>query len=154
MLNGLRIWADRQGFELAHIWVHENPDRGEPAFNTHLLANISDTLRVAASHWLMKRLGGAAGAIDIQRRVCPGWNKPDDRVAYMCKGTDWATARCKEFRLVRKHGWDCHQGIVPFKRSGTSRNINAKARWAADFSDTVKTGNREFCDQYARARAA
>jgi hypothetical protein len=154
LLNGLRIWADRQGFELAHIWVHENPDRGEPAFNTHLLANIPDTLRAAATEWLMKRLGGAAGAIDMQRRVCPGWNKPDDRVSYLCKGTDWATARSKEFRLIRKHGWDCYQGIVPFQRSGTSRNINAKARWAADFSDTVKTGNREFSDQYARARAA
>lgn len=152
LLNAFRIWAGRQGIELAHIWVHERPPRDEPSFNTHLLANIPDTLRAAATEWLMKWLGGAAGAIDMQPRRCPGWNKPDDRVSYMCKGTDRATAI--KFRLIRKHGWDFNQGIVPFKRSGTSRNINTKARWAADFSDTVKTGNREFCDQYARARAA
>lgn len=139
LLNAFRIWADRQGFELAHIWVHENPDRGEPTFNTHLLVNISDALRVAAADWLMKRLGGSAGAIDMQRRTCPGWNKPDDRVSYMCKGTDKATAI--KFRLIRKHGWDFNQGIIPFQRSGTTRNINAKARRAG-----------EFCDQYARAK--
>lgn len=144
LLNAFRGWAKRQGIELAHIWVHENPDRGEPAFNTHLLANIPDTLRVAAAHWLMKWLGGAAGAIDMQPRRCPGWNKPDDRVSYMCKGTDRATAI--KFRLIRKHGWDFAQGKVEFQRSGTSRNINAKARWAANFSDSD-----EFCDQY-RAR--
>lgn len=152
LLNAFRIWAGRQGINLAHIWVHENPDRGEPAFNTHLLANIPDTLRAAATAWLMKWLCGAAGAIDTQPRRCPGWNKPDDRVSYMCKGTDRATAI--KFRLIRKHGWDCYQGKVEFQRSGTSRNINAKARWSADFSDTYKTGVSEFSDQYARARAA
>lgn len=139
LLNALRIWADRQGLELAHIWVHENPPRDEPAFNTHLLVNIPDSLRVAAAEWLVKQLGGSAGAIDVQPRRCPGWNKPDDRVAYMCKGTDRATA--VKFRLIRKHGWDFNQGKIEFQRSGTSRNINAAARRAGEFSD-----------QYARVR--
>lgn len=141
LLNGLRIWADRQGFDLAHCWVHENPPRDEPAFNTHLLANIPETLRVAATEWLVKQLGGSAGAIDVQPRRCPGWNKPDDRVAYMCKGTDRATA--VKFRLIRKHGWDFNQGKIEFQRSGTSRNINAAARRAG-----------EFRDQYARVKEA
>ena len=139
LLYALRQWATRQGFELAHIWVHENPPRDDPAFNTHLLVNIPDALRVAAADWLMKRLGGSAGAIDVQRRTCPGWNKPDDRVHYLCKGTDRATAI--KFRLIRKHGWDFNQGFIPFQRSGTSRNINSKAREAG-----------EFTDQYARAK--
>lgn len=139
LLYALRQWATRQGFELAHIWVHENPPRDEPSFNTHLLCNIPADLRTVAAEWLVKQLGGSAGAIDLQPRRCPGWNKPDDRVSYMCKGTDKATAI--KFRLIRKHGWDCHQGRIEFQRSGTSRNINAKARRAG-----------EFCDQYARAK--
>lgn len=143
LLNGLRIWADRQGFELTHIWVHENPPRDDPTFNTHLLCSIPTDQRVAATEWLMKQLGGSAGAIDLQPRICPGWNKPDDRVSYMCKGTDWATARSREFNLIRKHGWDFNQGKIEFKRSGTSRNINAKARDAGEFSE-----------QYARVREA
>lgn len=150
LLNKVNSWARRQGFELAHCWVHENPPRDEPAFNTHLLANIPPDLRVAFTEWLVKQLGGYAGAIDVQPRTCPGWNKPDDRVSYMAKGCDWATARKKEYSLIRKHGWDGKQGVIEFKRSGTSRNINAKARQAGE----RPTGTGEFCDQYARARAA
>lgn len=150
LLNGLRIWAARQGFELAHTFSHENPPRTEPAFNTHLLCNVPAALRVAATEWLMKRLGGSAGAIDLQPRCCPGWNRPDDRVSYMCKGTDKATAM--KFRLIRKHGWDFAQGVVPFQRSGCSSNLNAKAREAEGFSDTIKTGARDFPAKYAHAR--
>jgi hypothetical protein len=138
LLNAFRIWASRQGVELAHIWVHENPPRDEPSFNTHLLANIPTDLREAAAAWLVKQLAGSAGAVDVQLRVAPGWNKPDDRVSYMAKGTDYATA--VKFRLIRKHGWDFNQGFIPFQRSGSSRNINARARHAEG-----------FCDQYARA---
>ena len=152
LLNGLRIWADRQGFELAHCWAHECPPRGEPSFNTHLLINIPPDLREAAAAWLVKRLGGSAGAIDVQPRVCPGWNKPDDRVSYLCKGTDKATAI--KFRLIRKHGWDYNQGFIPFQRSGTTRNINANARKAGGFSDTIKTPCTDFPAKYARVRNA
>jgi hypothetical protein len=152
LLNAFRIWAkQKHGLELAHIWVHENPDRDEPAFNTHLLANIPADLRAAATAWLMKRLGGSAGAVDVQPRTAPGWNKPCDRVSYMAKGTDYATA--VKFRLIRKHGWDFKQGEVQFqrhgKRSGGTRNINARARHEGGF-DAASVP--EFRDQYARAR--
>jgi hypothetical protein len=148
LLNAFRNWASRQGVELAHIWVHENPPRDEPSFNTHLLANIPADLREAAAAWLVKALGGSAGAVDVQPRTAPGWNKPCDRVSYMAKGTDWATARRREFSLIRKHGWDFNQGQVDFQRSGSTRNINARARHGGGFDDD------EFCDQYARARKA
>ena len=137
LLNALRIWASRRGFELAHCWVHENPPRGEPAFNSHLLANVPPEHREALRAWLLKHLGAFEPAIDIQPRTCIHWNKPDRRISYLCKGTDRATAM--KYRLITEKGWDFNQGIVPFQRSGTSRNINATARI-------------EFQDQYAPAR--
>lgn len=115
--------------------VHENPPAAEPSFNSHLLANIPTTLHAAAAQWLMKRLGGAADAIHIRPRVCPGW-AADETLHYMLKGTDYQTAL--RFHLIRKQGWKFNQGIVPFRRCTTSRNINAAAI-AAWKIGTVKT---------------
>lgn len=94
-----------------------------------------------------KDVGTVDGAIDIQPRTYIHWNKPDRRISYMCKGTDCATAM--KYRLITEKGWDFNQGIVPFQRSGTSRNINAASRIA--FSDALK-GSPEFQDQCAPAR--
>lgn len=149
LLNSLRIWASRRGFEWTAVGVHENPPSIEPAFNSHLLANIPDSFRVAAKEWLMKKLGGSAGAIHIRPRVGQGW-EADETLHYMCKGTDFQTAI--RYGLIKKRGWKFDQGEVSFRRSTTTRNINATAR--AKFSDTYKTGVSEFRDQYARARAA
>lgn len=137
LLNGFRIWAARRGFELSHCWVHDNPPRSEPAFNTHVLANVPPEHRQALWAWLVKQLGAFDRAIDIQPRTSIHWNKPDRRISYMLKGTDRATAM--KFRLITEKGWDFNQGIVPFQRSGTSRNINATAR-------------AEFREKYAHAR--
>lgn len=136
LLNALRIWASRRSIELTHCWVHENPFRGEPAFHTHMLANIPATLRDEMKEWLVKRLGDNGGAIDVQPRTWIHWHKPDDRISYLCKGTDRATAM--KYRLIRKHGWDFKQGIVPFRRSGTSRNINTNSRAADAASEHIE----------------
>lgn len=148
LLNAARIWADRHGIEWTAIAVHENPPPADkPTFNTHILCNIPESLRLAFMEWLMKRLGGSAGAVHSRPRVCPGW-EADETLGYMCKGTDPQTAR--SFRLVKKHGWKRNQGHVPFQRCTVTRNINAR-RW--QFSDTIKTGISEFRDQYPQARA-
>lgn len=126
LLNATRIWASRHNLELAHVWVHENPPRHEPAFNTHLLANIPSALRGRFTTWLMARLDALNGAVRVEARTHAAWNKPDARLAYMLKGTDKATAM--KHRLISQNGWDHAQGIIHFKRCGTSANLNAKAR--------------------------
>lgn len=150
LLNSLRIWASRQGIEIAHIWVHENPPHDIPAFNTHMLVNIPEHLHEAAEKWLMKTLRGTVGAVDIQPRVCPGWENPEKRRSYMSKGTDWATANM--FHLITEKGWDFNQGEIEFKRSGTSRNINARARDEWRRSAISKMDAQRFPDKYARAK--
>jgi hypothetical protein len=155
LLNAARQWALRRGIEWAAIAVHENPPSAKPAFNSHLLCNIPGNLHLAFTEWLMKQLGGSAGAIHIRPRMCPGWNA-DETLSYMLKGTDFATA--KHFHLIRKQGWKHNQGIVPFRRCTVSRNIGtaAIAAWkaAGEFSDIIKKAAPEFRDQYARVRKA
>lgn len=138
LLNALRIWSNRKGFEWTAIGVHENPPRTGPAFNSHLLAAIPDALHMAAVEWLMKRLGGSAGAVDIRPRVYPG--RADETLRYTLKGCDPQTAQ--SFGIAYKY-----QGVVPFQRSTTSRNINARAREAWKYSGTIR-----ISDQYARAK--
>lgn len=149
LLNAFRIWASRRRFEWAAIGVHENPPSTEPSFNSHLLANIPADLREAAVEWLMKQLGGSAGAIHIRPRVCPG--QVDETLSYMLKGTDYLTA--KRFNLIRSQGWKFDQGKVPFRRFTTSRNINA-ASIAAWKAGTIKRGAGEFRTALTRARKA
>jgi hypothetical protein len=147
LLNSFRIWASRHGFEWTAVGVHENPPSIEPAFNSHLLANIPESLRLAAAQWLVKQVGGKAGAIHTRPRTCRGW-EADETLHYMLKGCDYLTAQY--FSLIKKHGWKFDQGIVPFRRSTTTRNINATAR--REFSGAVKRGGPEFRHQYARTR--
>lgn len=118
LLNAFRIWCDRKGFEVAHLWVHENPDDG--SFNTHIIANVPSSLRSDLRRWLEDQLVAIGDAIDVQPRVAPGWRR-DERLKYMLKGTDWVTAR--RYRLKSVLGWDYNQGSIAFKRSGCSRNI-------------------------------
>lgn len=138
LLNALRIWSDRQGFEWVALGVHENP---EGKFNSHLLCNIPNSLLGVAAEWLVKQLGGSVGAVHLRPRVCPGW-EGDQTLRYMLKGCDPQTAR--RYGIVYRN-----QGTVRFRRCTTTRNINATAR--REFSDTVKRGGWEFRDQY-RAR--
>ena len=149
LLNAFRGWASRHGIEWAAIGVHENPPSQAPSFNSHILASIPESLRVAATEWLVKQLGGSAGAVHSRPRVCQG--KADETVSYMCKGTDYLTA--KRFNLIRKQGWKFNQGIVPFRRCTVSQNIGTAAI-AAWKSGTIKTGRGEFSNQYTRARKA
>lgn len=125
LLNGARIWCARRGIPWTAIGVHENPPSKEPSFNSHLLSNIPTSLHGAFTSWLMKTLGGCSGAVHIRPRMCPGWDA-DETLSYMLKGTDKPTAM--RFHLIRKQGWKFNQGIVPFRRCTTTRNIGAPAR--------------------------
>lgn len=141
LLNAMRIWASRHGIEWTMIAVHENPERAEPAFNSHLLANIPATLHGAFAEWLMKQLGGAPEAVDIRRRTSTSWSK-DNTLRYMLKGSDPQTARSKGIRYK-------NQGEVTFRRSTTTRNLNARAREAWKLSGTIKMDDRRVPDAYA-----
>lgn len=153
LLNALRIWATRHGFEWTAIGVHENPPP-EGSFNSHLLCNIPADLREAAADWLRKQLGGLDSAVDIRPRVLPGC--ADETLSYMLKGTDYLTA--KRFKLIGTQGWKFDQGKVPFRRCTVSRNINAAAiaawKQAGEFSGTIKKAAGEFRDQSTRSRKA
>lgn len=137
LLDGFRKWAWRRGFDLHHVWTHENPATG---FNSHLLANVPAADREAAVAWLEKQLGAMDGGVHVRPRVTAEWRGPDETRDYMLKGTDKGTAM--HFRLIKKRGWKCRQGIVPFQRSGCSRNLNRKARefFEAEFSEQEEAG--------------
>lgn len=147
LLNAARIWAARRSFELCHVWVHENPPSYDPAFNTHLLVNVPPLHRSTFRSWLTHQLGTVVeNAVDVRPRTHPGY-AGGDRLSYMLKGTDMATAI--KYHLIHK-GWKHRQGIVPFKRCGTSNNVAATAR--AEFCQAVIAENYVTSAQYAPAR--
>jgi hypothetical protein len=122
-LDGLRQWAARRGIEIAYVWTHENPSPG--AFNTHALVHSPLPLGDIEA-WLCAHLDAQSGAIYIRPRTRRGGD-PQGSLLYMMKGTDMATAM--RFGLIGQNGrWKARQGIVPFKRSGTSNNIGKVAR--------------------------
>jgi hypothetical protein len=90
LLNAARTWARSRGLELAHIYVHENPETG---FNTHILMNLPSGLRSAFTTWLVKHLRASSRAVDVRPRTCHRAGRThEDRLRYMVKGTDWGTA--------------------------------------------------------------
>lgn len=155
LLDGFRKWALRHGFDLHHVWTHENPASG---FNSHLLANVPAAHREAAVAWLQKQLGAKERGVHARPRVTAEWHGPDETRDYMLKGTDRGTAM--RFHLIKKNGWKSRQGIVLFRRSGCSRSLNRTARefHEAEFSEQEEAGISqpeagEYFDQYAtRAR--
>ena len=130
LLNSLRIWASRNGITWHAIGVHENPERLTPAFNSHLLANIPVHLHGALAEWLRKQLAGEPEAVDVRLRASTNWLK-DNTLRYVLKGADPQTAHRYGIRYSP-------QGIVPFRRCTTTRNINACAREAWKLSGTIK----------------
>ncbi len=128
--NAIRIWASRHGIIYVAISVHENPKRAEPAFNTHMFINIVPNLIEEFASWLRGRIGGTSNAVDVRLRQSVQWGI-DRTLPYVLKGSDPQTARAFGIRYN-------NQGIVPFKRCGTTRNINAQAREAWKISGTLK----------------
>jgi hypothetical protein len=125
-LNALRIWAARRAINLAYLWVHENPPRDEPTFNTHCLLNVPASYRLEFHAMAERHFRAAGSAVHVQPRTCPGYVGPD-RLAYMLKGCDKVSAW--KFHLIDPvKGWDYAQGRVTCKRAGTSNNIGATAR--------------------------
>ena len=129
-LNKLRNWMLRRGIALCYVYVHENPPHASPGFNSHLLVNVPTHFRNELTHALQEWFVGSHRAVDVQPRSVPG-HTADERLAYMLKGTDKATATVH--RLMNRNGWDYDQGVVEFKRCGVSNNLSATARnlWGA-----------------------
>jgi hypothetical protein len=146
LLNAMRIWASRHNIEWTAIGVHENPERAEPAFNTHLLNNIPAKLHGEFTEWLRKQLGGDPHAVDVRPRKTAGMNS-DKTLLYMMKGCDPQTAR--RFNIRYKN-----QGVVPFRRCTTTRNINARAQQAWKLSGTIKMDAGRFPNKGTKDRAA
>lgn len=125
VLNHLRTWATRQGFEFAACWAHENPPRSEPAFNTHIAAHIPPDLHEEALTLLAKKLGGLDTAVHGRPYVATD-------IRYFCKGTDMITAKTRG--TIGERGWQYDQGEIPFKtygkRAGCTQNIGRNARQA------------------------
>ena len=72
------------------------------------------------------KLGRPKSVVDVQPRIGRGGDQ-QGRLRYRLKGTDKATAR--RFSLIGPNGrWKARQGVVPYKRSGTSNNIGRTAR--------------------------
>lgn len=125
LLKSMKALANRQGFELAYVYVHENPQRSRGGLNSHFLANIPRRLRSLFEKRLNAILEAADGAVRVEPRCLPG--RRDNRLQYMLKGTDKATAM--KFGLIEPtKGWDYAQGIIDHKRAGTSTNIGNSAR--------------------------
>jgi hypothetical protein len=137
LLNALRMKSAREGWDLAFLWVHENPPRDVPSFNTHLLVSSPAPYRAALEQWLLNQLDALdPKAVDVQPTVKKGWHGSGiERVKYMAKGTDKMTAL--KYGLISPKGWDYSQGTIPFRRCGTSRNIGRNAR--KRYSDNHRT---------------
>ncbi len=105
-----------------------------------MLVNIHASLYEALTEWLRKRLGGLSHAVDIKPRKM---GNSDKTLLYLLKGCDPQTAHSRGIKYK-------NQGIVPFRRCTTSRNINAQARQAWKDSGIIKMDARRFPDKYAR----
>jgi hypothetical protein len=120
----------RRGFRPTWLYVNERPD-GKA--NTHFLVHVpkhnQEAFRSKLPDWFE---AVDKAAVDVQQRHRrPG---PDKRLAYMCKGTDVVTASRIGCRAKR-------QGIIPFKRCGTTKNIgpSARARFRAPVASQPKS---------------
>jgi hypothetical protein len=135
LLKATNAWAKRQGVSLAYAYVHENPDRLGGGFNSHLLVSVRPPQRDAFADFVARHLGGETDAVRVEARCQPGHK--DRRLHYMTKGTDRATAQ--KYGLITGNGWDFAQGVVEFKRCGTSANIGPAVRNAVGHKNGCTT---------------
>lgn len=115
----------RLGVTSAWVYVHESPvsKLGDDIPNTHFLAHRDRRVSRAAFVKIFETAFSAnEGGIDIRDRVIG--NRRDETLAYMLKGV---RADSKRHRSKRKKG---PQGVITFKRVGTTQNIGKAARTA------------------------
>ncbi len=116
-------WLKARKVHLFWIYVHEN--RGLN-FHTHIMLHIPPVF-AAEFEAMAARLAGSISesAVDVQPRNRPG--NFQNRLDYMCKGTDPVTAR--QLRL----GPTSDQGEIECKRCGWSENLGQRARMKPGF---------------------
>lgn len=119
-LSSFGRWCRLRSLRPAFIWVHENPPKATPSFNTHMLVNVPIDLMEDLKCFMMAHFRAHSdSAVDVRNRTAYGFSKRE-RLAYMLKGTDRATAM--KYHLFGKSGaWKGSQGCIPFKRIGFSR---------------------------------
>jgi hypothetical protein len=121
LVDALKRWAKRRHrITLAVLWVHENPPG--KSFNTHWLTNIPPSLRHDFERELERLLRAYAGAVRVEPRVYPG--KRDRRLNYMCKSAASCAPMRRRYKLIGASA----QGIIDFKRCGTTQCLGQTAR--------------------------
>jgi hypothetical protein len=130
-------WFRRNGGEL--IWVYA----WEAIGGNHMHA----LLHIPAGVWQLAHKA-IATAFDGHDVLLKRRTRGPDAVAYLCKGTDWATHKqlARGSRIVAKR-----QGVIGWKRCGTSESIGLKARQVAGF-DGIKLKNN-YAETYTRKKA-
>jgi hypothetical protein len=130
-------WFRRNGGELVWLYVWEAVGGN----HAHILLHIPRPI------WQLTREAIAA-AFDGHDVLLKRRTRGPDAVAYLCKGTDWCTHKqlARGSRIVAKR-----QGVIGWKRCGTSESIGLKARQVAGF-DGIKLKNN-YAETYTRKKA-
>jgi hypothetical protein len=116
--NRLAKWLRAHEIALYWIYVPENPSGN---LHTHFLIHIPTGLRAQLADAIDNIARAQLNtAVDVQPRNVPG--NFQNRLSYMCKGTDFATARL--FHL----GGFSDQGDIDCKRCGWTENLGLSAR--------------------------
>lgn len=136
-------WLRDNGVRFAFVYVHENPDDAKP--NSHILVHVPAKLirafEAKAATWFDALDGGVkVEPRNDAKRHAKGLGT---RLQYMTKGADDFT--CRRYGGRRARGG---QGPIAFKRAGVAQCL----RHQTAMSGTIKRGDGEFRDQYARAK--
>jgi len=125
-MKNMGQWFRDSGYSTAWIYVHECPSKeGKECPNSHILLHLPRrVIRAKFDEMLRIWFSASNGGTVSEPRMKPGqWR--DTRLQYMSKGAHHLV--CRGYGGYRKKGG---QGIVTFKRSGTSQNIGKAARKA------------------------
>jgi hypothetical protein len=132
----LSEWFRRSGGNLIWVYVWESVG----GVHIHMLIHIPNSI------WQLTREAIAA-AFDGHDVLLKRRTRGPIAVAYLCKGTDLFTLKriARGSKMVAKR-----QGIIGWKRCGTSESIGLKARQVAGF-DGIK-GKNNCAETYTRQK--
>jgi hypothetical protein len=114
-------WLRRAGSELrwAYVWEARN------GFHVHALINLPGKAFIPALEALRRAFPTCD--VDLRSRL------PGKHLAYIFKGTDVATHLRAVGRSMSRRIKPRSQGCIPWKRAGSTQNISANARKAAEW---------------------
>jgi hypothetical protein len=133
----LSEWFRRSGGNLTWIYIWEAIGGNHVHALVHIPCGVWQDVKDAI-----------AAAFDGHDAFLKHRTRGPDALAYLCKGTDWATHKqlARGSRIVAKR-----QGVIGWKRCGTSESIGLKARQVAGF-DGIKLKNN-YAETYTRKKA-